>query len=260
LSLRSGKRLVLPLLALTLVAVAGCRSGGGTRPAADRGADDILAPESGGRRAANRAAGEQAADNRTASAATADSAGLPAAAAAPPVDVPEQATAGYARGLAAMNAGNWFQAEVEFEQLIVGYPDFPGPYVNLAILYRRDNRTDAAATALAQALAIVPTHAAANSELGIIYRERGDFSEAEAAYRQAIAGNSDYALAHYNLGVLYDLYMKREAEALEQYEIYLSLVPAPDPEVERWVVDLRRRLGLPAQSVQVAQGSGPIDG
>jgi tetratricopeptide (TPR) repeat protein len=237
------------LLVLSLVAISGCRTTG-TRPAADRGADDVIAPDAGSRRAA---------DNRSDGNTASDESGLTATAAAPlapPIDVPERATAGYTRGLAAMDAGNWFEAEVEFEQLIVEYPSYPGPYVNLAILYRRDNRTNDAEVALNRALAIVPTHAAANNELGVIYRERGDFDKAEAAYRQAIAGDSSYALAHYNLGVLYDLYLQREAEALEQYEAYLSLLRTPDAEVERWVVDLRRRLGLPAETAQVAQENG----
>jgi Flp pilus assembly protein TadD len=155
-----------------------------------------------------------------------------------------------------MYAEDWFQAEVEFEQLIVEYPAYPGPYVNLAILYRRDNRVAEAEASLNRALAIAPDHPAANSELGVLYRERGDFAEAESAYRRAIDGDPSYALAYYNLGVLYDLYLKREAEALEHYEAYLSLAAEPDAAVERWVVDLRRRLGLPAETAQVAQENG----
>jgi Flp pilus assembly protein TadD len=178
---------------------------------------------------------------------------------APPVEVPERAMAAYSRAVNAMNAGDWVEAELELELLIQDYASFPGPYVNLSILYRRDGRIDEAETALNQALAIAPDHPIAYSELGVLYRERGDFAEAEAAYKRAIAADPSYALARYNLGVLFDLYLQREADALEQYEAYLALTPEADAEVERWVVDLRRRLGIPdePEPLQVAQEGGP---
>jgi tetratricopeptide (TPR) repeat protein len=234
------------------VATAGCGSTG-TRPAEDRGserAEEVFAPAAESRRerrARERASAEAAIATEVA--ATADEAGAPMA---PPVEVPERVMAEYQRGLAAMNAGNWFDAQVSFEQLLIENPSFPGPYVNLAILYRRDSRVAEAEAALEKALAIAPNHPAANSELGIIYRERGDFELAEAAYRRAIEGDPGYALAHYNLGVLLDLYLKREAEALAEYEAYLGLLGTTDETVERWVVDLRRRLGIPADTAQVA--------
>lgn len=228
LSRRSGNRIELVAFAVALAAIAGC-SASGSRPseATDRGRAEPIA--------------------RTDAA---------VATLTPPVEVPEQAIAAFSNALAAMSSADWIQAELTFEDLTRDFPAFPGPYVNLAILYRRDGRDDEAETALNQALAIAPDHAAANNELGVLYRERGEFAEAERAYRRAIDGNPTYALAHYNLGVLLDLYLKREAEALEQYEAYQSLTPASDEEVGRWIVDLRRRLGLPAAPEQVAQENG----
>jgi Flp pilus assembly protein TadD len=231
---------------LALVLLAGCGTSG-SRPAdvADRRADDAISPP------------VVDSDDSAPSVSPGAPPSAPLSAAlTPPVEVPERALTSYARALNAMNAENWFQAEVEFEQLIVEYPAYPGPYVNLAILYRRDNRVDEAEFALNQALAIAPEHPAANSELGVIYRERGAFADAESAYRRALEGDPSYALAHYNLGILYDLYLKREADALEHYEAYLSFAARPDAEVERWVVDLRRRLGIPAETAQVARENG----
>lgn len=176
---------------------------------------------------------------------------------ASPIEVPEGAVAAFSSALAAMTSADWIQAELELEDLTRDYPAFPGPYVNLAILYRRDGRDDDAEAALNRALAIAPDHPAANNELGVLYRERGEFAEAEAAYRRAIEGNPNYALAHYNLGVLLDLYLKRDAEALDEYEAYQSLADSPDEEVGRWILDLRRRLGLPAEPEQVARESSP---
>lgn len=173
-----------------------------------------------------------------------------------PAEVPEAAAADYARAIAAMDTQNWVEAEAALESLALEYPAFPGPYVNLAIVYRRDGRDDEAEAALTRALELDPDHPAANNELGILLRERGEFHEAEAAYRRALSGDSDYWLAHYNLAVLLDLYLRRESEALEHYEIYQSLAPEPEDEVGFWIVDLRRRLGLPADA-RLARGDGP---
>jgi tetratricopeptide (TPR) repeat protein len=228
LSHRSGSRLRLFAVAAALGALAACGTSG-PRPAAK-------------------------ADHEPEPVARADAT---ADALAPPIEVPEGAVAAFSSALAAMTSADWIQAELEFEDLTRDYPAFPGPYVNLAILYRRDGRDDDAEAALNRALEIAPDHPAANNELGVLYRERGEFAEAEAAYRRAIEGNPDYALAHYNLGVLLDLYLKRDAEALDEYEAYQSLADAPDEEVGRWILDLRRRLGLPAEPEQVARESSP---
>jgi len=223
-------------------------SSSGTRPPDARTAERRNAPEPGD-------IGPVA--SATAARTTASEAGPEAIALLPPIEVPEQASAAFSRALSAMAAEDWLTAQVELEQLAAEYPAFPGPYVNLGIIHRRDGRPDDARAALDAALAIAPDHAAANNELGILLRENGEFDAAEAAYRSAIAGDPDYALAHYNLGVLLDLYLKRDGEALQEYETFQSLVPAPDAEVARWIVDLRRRLGMPIETVQLAQGNGP---
>jgi tetratricopeptide (TPR) repeat protein len=180
---------------------------------------------------------------------------------APPVPdvdvVPEAATAAYGRAMNAMRAENWLQAELELEQLTKEFPAYPGPFVNLALVYLKDKRLDDARAALDHALAIDPGHAAANTQLGILLREQGKFQEAEQAYRKALATDPNHALAHYNLGVLLDLYLRRYAEAVEQYELYQSSLATPDEKVGRWIVDLRRRAGNGNDAARVAKGDTP---
>lgn len=232
-SLQSGKAPRLLTLATLLALLAGCGTSA-PRPERARNDENTVALPSG-------------------DAAVADLENTPL----PTVEVPERAAALHSRALAAMENGDWLAAKVDLEQLIAEFPAFPGPYVNLAIVLRQDERADEAESALGQALAIAPGHAAANNELGLLARKRGEFVEAEAAYRRAIESDPGYALAHYNLGVLLDLYLRREAEALEQYEAYQMLMPAPDDEVGRWVVDLRRRLGIADDAARVARDGGP---
>ena len=180
-----------------------------------------------------------------------------AAAAATVVEpVPDAATASYERALAAMRAKNFVEAELELEQLVLEHPEYPGPHVNLALVYLNDGRRDDAREELELALGVDPGNAAANTQLGILLREDGKFEAAEAAYRRALETDPDHALAHYNLGVLLDLYLRRTAEALEHYEAYQASLAQPDETVGRWIIDLRRRAGT-GSGARVAQGEAP---
>ena len=169
--------------------------------------------------------------------------------------VPEAAAAGYERAIDAMRAQNWVEAELELEQLVLEHPEYPGPHVNLALVYLNDGRRDDARTEIDLALGVDPGHAAANTQLGILLREDGKFEAAEAAYRRALETDPDHALAHYNLGVLLDIYLRRTAEALEHYEAYQASLAQPDETVGRWIIDLRRRAGN-GSGARVAQGEG----
>ena len=183
----------------------------------------------------------------------ADDANAEAAVAEP---VPEAAAAAYERAVAAMRVENWLEAELELEQLVLEHPEYPGPHVNLALVYLHDGRRDDARKEIELALGVDAGHAAANTQLGILLREDGEFEAAEAAYRRALATNPDHALAHYNLGVLLDIYLRRTAEALEHYEAYQATLSRPNETVARWIIDLRRRVGN-GEGARVAQGDGP---
>jgi tetratricopeptide (TPR) repeat protein len=179
-----------------------------------------------------------------------------AAAADVSAPIPETAVAAHDRALAAMRAGNWLEAELELEQLTASHAEFPGPHVNLAIVYLHDGRRADARGALERALALDAGHAAANTQLGILLREEGEFAAAEGAYRRALATDPAHSLAHYNLGVLLDVYLRRAAEALEHYEVYQSTLAEPNETVGRWIIDLRRRVGS-GSAARVAQEDRP---
>jgi len=221
------------LVGLCVALLAACSSTGPSRPVADDNSRNEVEPDRRGRRAQRRA-----------DASLEDGAAVPA-----------YASSAYERALTAMRNGDWVEAELELEQFVLEYASYPGPYVNLAIVYMRDGRSEEARAALEQALMLDPAHAVANNELGIVLRTMGLFAEAEQAYRRAIESNPDYSLAYYNLGVLLDLYLRRQAEALEYYEQYQTFLAEPDQRVARWIIDLRRRVGVNARA-RVAQGDG----
>ncbi len=166
----------------------------------------------------------------------------PAAALAP---IPERAAQQYAQALQLMKAGRTTDAELEFKQLAVAYPQLSGPPLNLGLLYLRDSRLPEAEAAFKAALEHSPQSAVAGNELGIVERRLGKFAEAEAAYQRTITAEPNFAPAHLNLGVLYDLYMAQPQKALDEFERYIEIA-GENKQVAGWVVELRKRVGAPA--------------
>lgn len=170
--------------------------------------------------------------------------------------VPSAAQTHYDVALDLMRRERYQEAAVALTAMTRNYPDLIGPYLNLAIAQERGGRGEDAELTLRAALERHPASALAYNQLGLLYRERGRFEEARRAYEQALAIDSDYADARLNLAILYDLYLQQPRMALAHYELYRR-AGGDDPMVERWLADLRQRLGQPAQAAQPAAGVTP---
>jgi Flp pilus assembly protein TadD len=96
-------------------------------------------------------------------------------------------------------------------------------------------------TELERAVAASPRQPLYWNQLGIAYRQQGQFAKARGAYEQAIELDASYAAPLLNLGILHDLYLGEPKRALELYESYLTLAPAKDATVGKWVADLKNR-------------------
>ena len=166
--------------------------------------------------------------------------------------VPAAAQTLYEQATAVMAAGDFVDAELRFKEFVLLYPDYPGAYVNLAIIHAKNEDDEATRSALDQALALDGGYPPALNQLGMLLRRNGKFLEAEAAYLKAVTVSPDYALAHYNLGVLNELYLQRLDSALHHFETYQSLV-GEDKQVERWIADLRRRVAANQRTANVAE-------
>lgn len=179
---------------------------------------------------------------------------------APPAETPPppRAIADFNRAVGLMRAGNVTEAELEFQQIALAYPEFPGPDINLGILYRKAGHMDASEKALRAAVERNAGSAVAWNELGVTLRMRGQFRDAADAYQKAIAANADFAPAYRNLGVLLDLYLGDSAGALSALEHYKQLTGEDKP-VSGWIAELRQRTGKPAapRSEGAAPQSGP---
>jgi tetratricopeptide (TPR) repeat protein len=188
-------------------------------------------------------AGVGAAGTSTAAA----SANMPVGSPAPAVDapIPPRAAQQYGQALQLMKSGRSTDAELEFKQLIVAYPQFAGPQLNLGLLYLHDSKLTEAEAAFKAALQSTPGNPIAGDQLGIVERKLGKFSDAEAAYLRSISAEPNYAPAHLNLGVLYDLYLSEPQKALEQFERYIEIA-GENKQVAGWIIELRKRVGAPS--------------
>ena len=170
--------------------------------------------------------------------------------------VPERAAQEFAQALAMIEAGRLTDAELELKQLALAYPEFPGPYLNLGLLYERSGRLTDAEQALQEALKRGMPSARAYTQLGVVYRKLGRFKDAETAYLDALKIDADYAPAHLNLGVLCDLYLQQPERALAAFERYMELSGNSDKRVANWIVELKGRLGSnPQPQPQTAEAS-----
>ena len=168
------------------------------------------------------------------------------------LEIPPEAMTMYEQAVAVMASGDYLDAELRFEEFILRYPSYPGAYVNLAIIHLQDDDAESARSAIDAALLIAPDYPPALNQHGVLLRRNGKILEAEAAYLKAITADPEYALAHYNLGVLYELYLQRLGDALQHFERYQDLA-GDDPQVEKWITDLERRVATNRRTANVAE-------
>lgn len=132
-----------------------------------------------------------------------------------------------------------------FKRLQKDYPDFVGAWLGESDLYLQQQQWDRALSILKQAQIIKPNVANIYTRQAYCYRKLGQFNEAKQAYQQALRLNTDYALAHYNYAILLDLYLQQPQEAITHFEHYQRLQKRPDPQVSKWLKELKQRVAKP---------------
>jgi tetratricopeptide (TPR) repeat protein len=132
-----------------------------------------------------------------------------------------------------------------FKSLQKDYPDFVGAWLGESDLYLQQRQWGQALSVLKQAQTINPDVASLYTRQAYCYRQLGQFDEAELAYQQALRLNADYALAHYNYAILLDLYLQQAQEAITHFAHYQRLHTTPDPQVDKWLKELKRRVAKP---------------
>jgi len=121
-------------------------------------------------------------------------------------------------------------------------PGVSAPYINLALAYRKVDKSELAEENLKTALELIPGHPVASNEYGLLLRKAGRFVEARNVYEQSLLKFPDYLPLHRNLGILCDIYLSDPECALSQYELY-SESSLENQQVKVWISELRMRLG-----------------
>ncbi len=96
-------------------------------------------------------------------------------------------------------------------------------------------------SALERAVAANASDAESLNLLGVALRRAGRFNEAQRAYERAAMARPGYAAPVLNEAILNDLYLRKPAQALAAYERYQALQSPPDPQVGKWMVELKSR-------------------
>jgi Tfp pilus assembly protein PilF len=207
-------------LALAIMAVTGCVTGGSVKPS-----PKIQPPA-----AAKGVAATPVSDGREGIVITEN----------PKMD--RAAREDFQRAVALLNEGNHNRAIELLKKVIQRSPKVTAPYINLALAYERAGKLDKAEAQLKTALSLVPDHPAACNQYGLLCRKAGRFDEAREMYQKALARFPEYYPAHRNLGILCDLYLNDGACALAHYELYSQANPE-DKKVKMWIADLQNRMG-----------------
>ena len=190
----------------------------------------------------------------------------PAPVADEPSAVPESAApartakgdpdARFTAALALLKERQMKEAREAFFQLAKDFPQYGGPYTDLAIIQYQARQPALAIANFEKAARLNPENAIAWNWLGVIAREAKDYAKAEAAYTKALEIKPDYAAAHLNLGILHDVYTQRPADALSHYREYQRLAGDDKLIVTAWIRDLESRLPAPAPA-PAATGATP---
>jgi len=150
----------------------------------------------------------------------------------------------FEQATSAMRNKQWAQAETLLQQVIAENPKLSGAYLNLGFVCRAQNDTARAEQAFTRAIEVNHTNLDAYNALALLQREKGEFAAAESNYRKALSVWPWHPESHKNIAILYDLYMGKQQEALPHYEAYQQLVGDNDKQVNSWIADLQRRLGI----------------
>ncbi len=148
----------------------------------------------------------------------------------------------YDLAISTAKAGQTHESIDFFRQLIAIDNEYKHAHTNLGLLLFQQKEYKPAQSEFLTAIEQDKQDAIAYNHLAIIERQQGLFEPAKQHYLQALEINPEYANAHLNLGILLDIYLQQWNDALAHYQKYQELTGAKNESVEKWIVDLQRRI------------------
>lgn len=189
---------------------------------------------------------------------------VPSAATPPPAVAPKPAVPAkgdpderFKAALKLMKDRQSKEAREAFFNLAKDFPEFSGPFTDLAIVQAQAKQPQLAIANFEKATRLNPQNALAWNWLGTLYREGNDYPKAEAAYTSALTLKPDYAAAHLNLGILNDVYLRRPQTALTHYRDYQRISGGERLIVAAWIRELEAQVPPPAPA---APAAAPVAG
>lgn len=140
-----------------------------------------------------------------------------------------------------MKNGDLDDAFRQFRDIALNYPELAGPVVNQAIILRKQGKVEDAYDLLQESSGRINDNPFLFNELGLVCRKLGKFKQSKASYQSAIKIDNRFPDAHYNLAILADLYLHQPDLALQEFQVYQTLISTPDKTVAGWIKELERR-------------------
>ena len=164
----------------------------------------------------------------------------------------------FAKGAAALNAGDYETADRIFRAIVERDPAAHQAWLALAVIAFHTGSPDLAVERAQRAVALDRKNPDYLNKLGIAHGEQGDLQASERAFRRALKLKPAYAAAHHNLAKTLQK-QGRLAESLKEFERAYKLEPHTS-EIQLSLAGMYRLRGDPARALAVLRksvGDGP---
>jgi Flp pilus assembly protein TadD len=121
-----------------------------------------------------------------------------------------------------VDEGDVDKAAREYSRAIEEYPERPGAYYNLALLYNCMGKVDDAIANFRDAAERNPGDASIHNNLAVLYYSKGSLAESEVSFKKAIELEPDYADALFGLSHVY--LKSAEADAAEKLGEHVKMI------------------------------------
>lgn len=139
-------------------------------------------------------------------------------------------------------SGRTRRAEEEYLRATTLAPDNPEVHFQAANFYVRAGEPSRAKAAFDRALELEPGHLRARNNLAALHLQSGNPELATAQLEQVLQADPLFTSAWLNMALALDDAGARPEEVLDALETYRRLSESTDPQSEKWLRDLRRRV------------------
>lgn len=178
--------------------------------------------------------------------------------------VPESERLQYLLGRIYWERGEGAAAEAAYLKAAAMNPQYFDPYMSLAGLYARTNRSDEALDKMTKAIEVNPKNVAAYMLQGMIQEQSGKILEAQTSYEKALELNPRFGAAANNLAYLYSEHGGDKEKALALAQTAVEVLPE-DPRIAdtlAWILYKRgvydRALSLLRESAEKLSNNAEV--